>query len=740
VALRTIATAQDDPDPDPNPAADESAAGSCTLELRKSVDPEEIPLGDTARVTMVMSHTCQAERVPVDMVFVVDESNSMTRGRNNPGDIGAPDPTPKSTEPPRGTPAPPDPDPPTKEPPGNPGEPGDPGPGDVGGPGNEPPGCDVNSAVNPGGDIRTPPAQVEPPPKGTPGDPVPPDPPDPGPPPTKTPAIGGPGNGDPQETGEPAGADDLLREVKKWLSDLRKEDRIREDLDNNLLRVGMLAFNDKGRTLAKLQGGNQGYNNLGRTNFRGGGFTRVDLAMDRAERELQYQVNLFPPGMARQKVLVLLSDGAICSRDLRKARVNDEEVKVVTVFFGRGGWERRLRQLATEQRYHFTQREYAQFMDLYEDELAYSVPNEIDELIVRDTVEDNMELWPGAHYPPASVEIGRSLEWWGVKPSMPLTHTQWHWDTSAFSQTAGLRVSDLITVTRMFTLDYDVEPLEPGTWVIDAESSVTWRSTDGEIGREIFPWTNIDVLPPTATPTPTPTDTPTPTSTPTATPTPTPGPRYLPMVYKSWPEPTATPEVCKPRQQKVDVVIVVDTSTSMSESSGSQSKINAAIQASKTLAGLLKLDDLNIGDQASVIGFNDDATVLTPLTNDSATVTNALDQLRNTQAIGTRIDRALLAARDELRSARVRGDSTRSVVLVTDGQQVGGSPNDVPDAANSLRSDNVVVFTVGLGDNVSAQLLRDIATTPDRYRFAASADDLELIYEEIARLIPCPKP
>ena len=727
LALRGLPSAQDGPDPDPG--AEESSQARCTLSLEKSVRPEEIPLGDTARVTMVMSHTCQAERVPVDMVFVVDESNSMTRGNNGPRR----DATPTTKAPPPT----PDPDnPPTKEPPGGG---GDNGGGNAGSREQEPPGCQTNDANGPGGGD---PGKTPPTPKVTPTEP------DPGnPPPTKRPpgnaeppGSGPPGNNEQPDQDEPAGSEDLIREVKKWLSDLRKEELIREDLDHNLLRVGMMAFDDRSRVLAKLQGGNQGYNNLGRTNFRGGGFTRIDLAMDRAEREIEYQVNRFPPGMVRQKVLVVLSDGAFCSRDLRRARVNGEEVKVVTVFFGRGGWERRLQELATEQRYHFTQREFAQFMDLYEEELAYSVPNDIEELILRDTVEDNMELVAGVHDPTSSVERGRTLEWWAVSPTAPLTHTQWHWDTSAFSQTTGLQVSDLISITRPITLHYDIEPMEPGLWVIDAESSVTWRATDGEVGHEIFPWTNINVLPPTPTSTPTPTNTPTSTPTPTATPTPTPGPRYLPLTYKNWPEPTATPDVCKPRQQKVDVVIVVDISTSMSEASGSQTKIDAAISASKSLAGLLKLDDLTIGDQAAVIGFNADAMVFTQLTNDSATVSNALDQLRNAQARGTRIDLALESAREELRSSRVRSDSTRSVVLVTDGKQVGGQPGDLMAAADGLRSDQVVVFTVGLGENVDAQLLQSIATTPDRYRFAASADDLVLIYEEIARLIPCPKP
>jgi hypothetical protein len=50
---------------------------------------------------------------------------------------------------------------------------------------------------------------------------------------------------------------------------------------------------------------------------------------------------------------------------------------------------------------------------------------------------------------------------------------------------------------------------------------------------------------------------------------------------------------------------------------------------------------------------------------------------------------------------------------------------------------DVVVFTIGLGADVDHGLLSQCATHPGLYYAAPTADDLEAIYLQLLRHIPC---
>ena len=53
--------------------------------------------------------------------------------------------------------------------------------------------------------------------------------------------------------------------------------------------------------------------------------------------------------------------------------------------------------------------------------------------------------------------------------------------------------------------------------------------------------------------------------------------------------------------------------------------------------------------------------------------------------------------------------------------------------ANIARNMNVTIFTIGLGTEIDPGLLEDIAGDPANYFYAPSSDDLQGIYEEIAK-------
>jgi hypothetical protein len=275
---------------------------------------------------------------------------------------------------------------------------------------------------------------------------------------------------------------------------------------------------------------------------------------------------------------------------------------------------------------------------------------------------------------------------------------------------------------------------------VSERAEAAWTDTEGLPGVVPFPEVDIEVLFQTATPTftPTPTFTLTPTATSTPTATPTPAPQYLPILFRSWPEPTPTPvpTECIPEEQTVDVALVIDTSTSMSDptQAGGQPKLQAAIGAAQELVNLLKPED-----QTAVIGFNRNVTVATELTGDRARIVNALQSLPATQAEGTWIDLGLQAGLAELTGPRHKSENNRSIVLVTDGRQTNpGGPQAVRDAAQAIKDAGIRLITVGLGSDVDEQLLREIASRPEDFFRAPNAEDLLNIYRDIANYIPCP--
>jgi Mg-chelatase subunit ChlD len=227
---------------------------------------------------------------------------------------------------------------------------------------------------------------------------------------------------------------------------------------------------------------------------------------------------------------------------------------------------------------------------------------------------------------------------------------------------------------------------------------------------------------PTATPAPTAT----PTPEPTPTPLPPPGPVYLPLALRI---------ACTPENRNADVALVVDTSGSMGDptSPGGPTKLEAARDAARQFIELLAFER----DQAALLQFNVEVTVLVPLTADRSALLAGLDNL--TQQSGTRIDLALDAGREALLAPAHKPGNTPVLVLLTDGQPSGTSPEEVLAAGDRAREAGILVFTIGLGPDVDQDLLRRVASGEDRYFFAPDTSDLAAIYEQIAFSIPCPR-
>ncbi|MEO8083926.1 MAG: VWA domain-containing protein [Ardenticatenales bacterium] len=410
-------------------------------------------------------------------------------------------------------------------------------------------------------------------------------------------------------------------------------------------------------------------------------------------------------------VIILMTDGrdsAGHDAPLQAAAVvKAAGVQIYTIGLGRDLDEDGLRTIATKPERYFhapTPEElfpiYRQILHLVETSLAGN-------LILTDRLGAQMALIGGSSAP-AALEADDRLSWGrSVLPASGVTFT------------------------------YRVQPLRAGRWPVNVDAVARYADADGIERAFVFPVPEIVVLAPTPTPTltftptATPTTTPTPTATPTVTPSPT--PTRTPTVT---PTPTATVvpvpvylpfavrNHCIPTGQYVDLVLVIDASSSMTGD-----KLLAAKAAARTFVSLFDLPN----DHLALVPFSETAAVAVPLTSSAARVRAGISALAVQS--GTRIDRALAAADDELRSARRRDFARPVIVLLSDGSQ-NGDAAPVIAAADALLGGGVMVFTIGLGPDADQALLRRIAS-PGAFRYAPGAGELEGVYRAVAGETRC---
>jgi len=245
-------------------------------------------------------------------------------------------------------------------------------------------------------------------------------------------------------------------------------------------------------------------------------------------------------------------------------------------------------------------------------------------------------------------------------------------------------------------LSYRVHPRQAGVWPTNVRAAADYVDGVGFRGRLVFPIPRVSVAGNRAV--------------------------YLPFLFQN-----------QCAQQRSDIALVIDTSTSMTESAtpGGPSKLDAARAAARDFLGYLRLP----ADQAAIIAFNTDAAAVHGLTGDRAALERALDRLP--LASGTRIDRGLAAAQAELHGAHRRPGNLPVVVLLTDGQPAGGTAPGTLAQAAAIRAAGTFVFTIGLGADADGGLLVAIADDAERYSYAPDQGALERIYRTIAWSLPC---
>lgn len=178
---------------------------------------------------------------------------------------------------------------------------------------------------------------------------------------------------------------------------------------------------------------------------------------------------------------------------------------------------------------------------------------------------------------------------------------------------------------------------------------------------------------------------------------------------------------CPAVRGRVDVALVIDHSGSM---------LGPGIAAAKDAANAF-VDLMDLGqDRVALVGFNQAALVIQPLTGNASNIRRALAGLQ--AGGGTNIAAGIDEARRELTGPRRRASAASVIILLTDG---GSDPVAAARAADQAKLEGARLITIGAGNGVNETLLRALASGPGDYYFAPTFDDLSGVYRAIARRI-----
>lgn len=247
------------------------------------------------------------------------------------------------------------------------------------------------------------------------------------------------------------------------------------------------------------------------------------------------------------------------------------------------------------------------------------------------------------------------------------------------------------------SISYKVRPQQVGRRPTNVRAELSYEDATGETGKALFPVPEITVFPARNV--------------------------FLPIAYRN---------SCKP--QKLDVILAIDTSGSMTEAAvpgGSQTKLQAAVSAAQSFLGNMSFP----GDQAAIVSFSETARVVQPLTGSKAALGFALNGLST--KTGTRIDRGIESAMGELLGGRARRGNKPVLVLLTDGRPTAGTEAEVVKDAASARGLGFTIFAIGLGPDLDRNLLVQVAGRADQAFFAPDGSALKRIYDQVAGKALC---
>lgn len=212
-------------------------------------------------------------------------------------------------------------------------------------------------------------------------------------------------------------------------------------------------------------------------------------------------------------------------------------------------------------------------------------------------------------------------------------------------------------------------------------------------------------------------------------------PQSVTDVTFTWPEPiAATLRSC---EVPTDVILAIDLSGSMNNLGGVPAEpLHSVKRAAESF-----VNRLGVADRIGIVTFATDATLVVPLTPNPATVTTMISRLDidpEEESGSTNSGAGLAIAAQELGTDRHNPDARKVVVLLTDGQT--NAPDPEPELfalsmAAELQGAQTSLYTIGLGEEVNTEFLRNMASSPAHFFTSLSHTDIDSIYRQITESI-----
>ncbi|HVA96989.1 MAG TPA: VWA domain-containing protein [Candidatus Acidoferrales bacterium] len=192
-----------------------------------------------------------------------------------------------------------------------------------------------------------------------------------------------------------------------------------------------------------------------------------------------------------------------------------------------------------------------------------------------------------------------------------------------------------------------------------------------------------------------------------------------------------------------NTMMIIDRSGSMGEKdSTTGTKMSNAITAGDNFVDLTAKNSKN---EVGLVSFANTATTDSLLTSNFSSVKTQINKLK---ASGTTCIQCAIDAADKALTSGKRSNVKNVIVLLTDGiaNYIEGTNKQVSQsvaeqaaltaAKNTHKNNDTLIFVIGLGKDVNATFLKQLATsTGGQYYFPPSSNNLNDIYSQISQII-----
>ncbi|MEX2340903.1 MAG: vWA domain-containing protein [Candidatus Paceibacterota bacterium] len=210
-------------------------------------------------------------------------------------------------------------------------------------------------------------------------------------------------------------------------------------------------------------------------------------------------------------------------------------------------------------------------------------------------------------------------------------------------------------------------------------------------------------------------------------------PRSDTQLFFTWPEPIAT--TLRSCEIPTDILLAIDVSGSMNEDQLNPPEPLTSVKE----AAASFISRLGERDQVGVATFATGASVISPLSGNLAEAANTVGNIVIGEAEErgyTNTGQGLEAALEELNSLRHNENARKVLVLLTDGLATAPGTTEESEAfafevASTIKNSGVEIYSIGLGQNLNMDFVREVATSPNYAYQALSREDVDQIYQTI---------